>query len=259
MTFSSNRIEHDALSLAARGFFIFPCAENKIPTCPHGFKDASADPAIVTALWHQYPAPLIGVATGAISGLDVLDIDPRHGGGKWLATHEANILPTRIHQTRSGGWHYIFKHHPGLRNSAGKIAPGVDVRADGGYVIWWPACGLPVPNDMPIAPWPEWLLQILTPPPKLRPAVPRTDFKGGSTYANAALRHAIQAVACAGEGTRNETLNREAFSLARFISTGDLPVQVIAKALATAALAAGLTSREITATLTSALRARGNA
>jgi hypothetical protein len=34
--------------------------------------------------------------------------------------------------------HFFFQHAPGLRCSRGLIAPGVDVRADGGYVIWWP-------------------------------------------------------------------------------------------------------------------------
>jgi hypothetical protein len=47
--------------------------------------------------------------------------------------------------------HLIFQHAAGLRCSAEKIAAGVDVRAIGGYVIWWPAAGLPVPAEMPIA------------------------------------------------------------------------------------------------------------
>ena len=58
----------------------------------------------------------------------------------------------------------------GMRCSAGRIAAGVDVRATGGYVIWWPAAGLPVLSDMPLAAWPGWLCARLMsrPRPKIR-------------------------------------------------------------------------------------------
>jgi hypothetical protein len=46
-----------------------------------------------------------------------------------------------------------------MRNSNRRIAPGVDVRGDGGYVIWWPREGFPV-VDLPLADWPEWLLEL---------------------------------------------------------------------------------------------------
>ena len=54
-----------------------------------------------------------------------------------------NSLPlTRIHRTGGGGRHYFFKHPgPGIEVTDPKIAPGIDIKADGGYVIWWPACG----------------------------------------------------------------------------------------------------------------------
>ena len=67
----------------------------------------------------------------------------------------AAVTPTRPHRTRSGGLHLIFGHYDGLKCSAGKIARGVDVRADGGYILWWPAAGLPMLSDAPIAPWPD--------------------------------------------------------------------------------------------------------
>jgi hypothetical protein len=60
--------------------------------------------------------------------------------------------------TESGGYHVFFRHAEGLRGSVNRIAPGVDVRADGGYVIWWAREGLPVANAHKLEPWPEWLL-----------------------------------------------------------------------------------------------------
>ncbi len=59
------------------GYKVFPCrVHDKRPTCPHGFRQASNDPAEIARLWRRYPGGLIGIATGQASGIDVLDIDP---------------------------------------------------------------------------------------------------------------------------------------------------------------------------------------
>jgi hypothetical protein len=52
----------------------FPCRADKSPACPHGFRDASRDPAAILQLWHRFPGPLIGIATGAVSGVWVVDV-----------------------------------------------------------------------------------------------------------------------------------------------------------------------------------------
>ena len=89
-----------------------------------------------------------------MNGIDALDIDPRHGGNVWHEEHRKELPNTRTRQTRSGGLHILFKAHPGLRNSAGKIAPGIDVHAEGGYIFWWPAL-----HEHGICDWPEWLIE----------------------------------------------------------------------------------------------------
>lgn len=152
-----------ALDLAARGIPCFPCLESKAPACAGGFKAASTDPDTVRRLFAS-GAPLIGVPTGEASGLDVLDTDPRNGCGAWLAAHEHLIPLTRIHATRSGGMHMLFRHRPGLRSSAGGDSgprAGIDVKADGGYIIWWPAAGCQVVMDEDPATWPAALLDAL--------------------------------------------------------------------------------------------------
>jgi hypothetical protein len=127
---------------------------------PRGFKDASSDAEMIENLWRHYPDPLIGVPTGESSSLAVIDIDPRNGGEAWLA---AQKLPkTRIHATRSGGSHFLFRHRQGLKCGVGRTAPGVDVRAEGGYFIWWPAAGFGVHCDALPADWP---FPNLVPPP----------------------------------------------------------------------------------------------
>src|SRR3981081_706435 len=105
-------------------------------------------------------------ATGEVSGFHVLDIDTRKNGETWFAQHRRRLPVTRAHQTRSGGLHLFFRHQQGLRCSAGKIAPGVDVRASAGYILWCPAAGLPVLRNAPMAPWPEWLCALLSSPPR---------------------------------------------------------------------------------------------
>jgi hypothetical protein len=252
-----------ALDLAMQGMLCFPCQANKAPTCPSGFKAATSDPAALRDLWQRHPGPLIGVPTGEVNVLDVLDVDPRHGGNAWLAQHGDRLVTTRTHKTRSGGLHFVFHHAPGLRCSAGKIAPGVDVRADGGFVVWWPAAGFPVAIEAPVVDWPTYLLAALMPQPgpHLHAAVsiPRNDSDSARRYAVGALRRAAERVALASEGTRNDTLNRECFVLARFIGDGLLTPGEIAEALAIAARHAGLTQTETARTLASALRAGGAA
>lgn len=129
----------------------FPCNFSKSPLTPQGFYNAT-----VGADYSRWPR--VGVATGAVSGIDVIDIDP--DGMVWLEANRYRLPLTREHQT-SRGVHLLLKHHPGMRNSNRRIAPGVDTRGDGGYVIWWAREGYPI-IDHPLAPWPEWLLALTT-------------------------------------------------------------------------------------------------
>jgi hypothetical protein len=126
---------------------IFPCNLAKEPLTAHGFKDAKRQRG-----WKGWP--LVGFPTGAKSGFDVLDIDP--DGRGWFDANFDALPTTRAHETQRG-LHLLFKHAKGLGCSTNKIAEGIDVRADGGYAIWWPSTGRAV-EDAPICEWPDWLL-----------------------------------------------------------------------------------------------------
>ena len=244
-----------ALRLAAKGIASFPCRENKQPACPHGFKDASADPKIVWTLWRDYPGCLVGVPTG--EKFVVLDLDFKHIKAQtWY--HETPLPVTRTHVTRSGGRHLLFAPHPSIKNSTSKIATGVDTRGARGYIIWWPAEGLDVYHGNVLAEVPEIILAAFVEPP-VRPE-PRsftgTPYRGStSSNSNAAVRGILRAVAEAQEGTRNNLLNWGAYKLNQMILNGELDrgaaVEAI-DALISVGMQIGLSRREIERTIRSA-------
>jgi hypothetical protein len=133
---------------------VFRCGADKRPQTRNGFKDA--------VLWRRIPKewPRVGVPTGAVNGIDIVDVDTKKGakGADWFWRHFEGLPKTRMQVTESGGYHVFFKHAEGLRCSSSRIAEGVDVRADGGYVIDWSREGLPVANAGLLVDWPEDLL-----------------------------------------------------------------------------------------------------
>jgi hypothetical protein len=218
----------------------------------------------IEALWRQYPGELVGVATGAMSGIAVVDVDTtKHDAAReWWIKNRARLLPARVHCTQSGGGHVIYRHRPGLTCSASKIARGVDVRADGGYIIWWPGAGYPVLEDSGIRPWPEWLMPLLE-PALVAPAVSiarralavrRPDLRP-TLHRSLGL---IRSVARATEGDRNKLLFWAANRARDMVASGEMGhhagMQVL-DALREAAAHAGLTQHEIDRTITSAMRA----
>jgi hypothetical protein len=132
-----------ALQLARNGIPVFPCRADKSPRVAGGFKVATTDEVMIRGWWGRFPNALIGVPTGAASGIIVIDIDPPDGMDFLLGEYGELLETGRRHKTPSGGFHYLFRAPAdrSIRNSAGKIAKGVDVRGDGGYIIWWPAHG----------------------------------------------------------------------------------------------------------------------
>jgi hypothetical protein len=238
----------DALILASEGRHCFPCASSKRPATPHGFLDASADPVALRELWAKYPGPLVGVRTGRSSGIDILDLDRKHREAiVWWACHRDRLPVTRVHRTRSGGLHLVFRHAPDIRCSAGWIAPGIDVRGDGGYFIWWPATGLPVLSSAPFAPWPDWLCaQILPSQPAVAPRITVPDGR--------ALARLVRVVAGAREGERNDVTYWAACRAGEMVASGLLGPEAAVALIAEAAARAGLPRGEAMRTTRSGIR-----
>jgi hypothetical protein len=247
-----------ALALGSEGRPCFPCRTDKSPATPHGFKEATCCAGGLRDLWRRRPGPLVGVVTGEASGIDALDLDKGHAEASlWWAENRHRLPATRTHRTRSGGLHLLFRHTYAVRCTVGRIAPGVDTRGDGGYLIWWPAAGFPVIRDLSPVPWPAWLFDILGHPPATSREPCSSDHIAAGQYAPAALRNAAHRVATATPGQRNSILNAEAYRIGRFVKAGLLDPQHVADTLAASAFAAGLDPREIVATLRSAFGAKG--
>ena len=104
---------------------------------------ATTDPAFVRRWWARWPYAMIGLPTGQISGIVVLDVDIKNGvnGLEELRKRGFDLGQTAVSRTPTGGYHFFYKAPKGLavKSSVGEIAPGVDVRGDGGMVILPPS------------------------------------------------------------------------------------------------------------------------
>jgi hypothetical protein len=160
-----------ALEHVAAGIPVFPVRrENKQPLTRHGFKDATTDAAMIERWARRFPTANFAMPTGEASGITVLDVDARHGGDESLKTllDECGALPnTKVIKTGGGGLHFYFRRVAGLRNSESLLSTGLDIRADGGYVViagGFHASGATydVLCDEPLAEMPAWMVEKLT-------------------------------------------------------------------------------------------------
>jgi Bifunctional DNA primase/polymerase, N-terminal len=217
-----------ALRLAGGGMVVFPLRPNtKVPALGRGWRArATRDQEQVRSWWSALPFN-IGVATG--DGLIVVDLDaPKVAGeshGRLNLIRLASEVGERVPRdtftvvTGRGGQHLYFRvpADAGLRNTAGTLAPNVDSRAEGGYVVG-PGSVVNgrryrITNHAAPAPLPGWLLERLRPVRSPEPA-----RRVSSAYVDAVLRGETEAVARAAVGTRNTTLFRAAARLGMFVA-----------------------------------------
>ncbi|MFV4912409.1 bifunctional DNA primase/polymerase [Microbacterium lacticum] len=131
-----------AAVFATAGVPVFPCAPSqKRPLTSRGFHDATTDPAQVAAWWRRWPTANLGMPTGAMSGVEVVDVDYKPGGSGFVGFGDARAagLVTgwfALVRTPSGGMHAYFPADPDRSQSSWQAARAhVDFRGDGGYVV----------------------------------------------------------------------------------------------------------------------------
>ena len=161
MNIKTNKTSDDIVSAALRyaeqGLPVFPCKpEDKAPLTKHGFKDATTDADTIRRWWKRRPNALIAVPTGAISGIAVADLDNKNGKDGFAAVPDWEQRTPVIARTRSGGAHLYFQAAGAPRCSESEIAPGVDTRGDGGYVIVPPSPGYQWMNGSDLSALPPW-------------------------------------------------------------------------------------------------------
>ena len=134
----TNDVLQEALALARNGRLVFPARPDKTPLIK-GWPDlATADEETITGWFSKDQPPNLAVITGHKSGFFCLDIDGPMGEASLseLERLKGKITPQCSVRTASGGRHFHFlMPNFDLRNSAGKIGPGLDIRANGGYVL----------------------------------------------------------------------------------------------------------------------------
>lgn len=186
-----------ALASAARGWFVFQARYKLLKNgkwnkqgrwsgkTTNGLNWAmTKDPTEIQKLWGKYPDDPLGIPTGLVNGIFVLDVDTDGGSGhkydgfaalRALEEKHGPLPPTLMAQSPTGSVHYYFRLAPGVRikNSASEIviegdtrALGIDVRGEGGMVIAPPSKH---PrggqyrwlNDLDVADAPGWLIEIV--------------------------------------------------------------------------------------------------
>ncbi len=248
-------LSDSAISYAqTEGLHVFPLQERgKVPLTSHGLEDATIDAMTIETWWDRWPNANVAIRTG-----DLLVVDEDRPGAlsELAAEHEQTVPVTRIARTGKGR-HYYFTQPATqrIRNTAGKLAPGIDTRGDGGYVVAPPSVhpdgGVYTwESTAPPAPFPEWMSALLVKPaPKQT-----TPFLGRSTpYAQRALEAEVHAVSVAAEGTRNDRLNTAAFALGQLVAGGELDEHDALSSLEAAARACGLPNAEASATIASGI------
>ena len=227
-------------------------------------KPLSKEPAVP---WRSYEG---GVAEDCTtygidcqrSGLVVIDLDvhdeEKNGLLSWaLLTKEHAIDDTFSVNTANGGVHYYYRDttRGEIRNSAGKLGAGIDVRANGGYVVGPGSRVMDskgeeaeylVRDNVEIQPLPAFLKELLLSPGAKNPTQASLDTDSNTEHS---IQQAIQAIVSSTEGSRNDTLNKEAYRLASQGITKD----EMHNRLSMAAQAIGLSEAEISKTLSSAI------
>jgi Bifunctional DNA primase/polymerase, N-terminal len=274
-----------ALYWASQGVAVLPChtpheggcscrrgplcsRPGKHPCTRRGVDAATTDAARIRRWWRGRPGANLAIATGAGTGLIVVDLDGDEGAPSWgELTARHGRVPTFAVRTGGGGLHYYYRLPLDFGGRIGcpttRLGLGVHIRCQGGYAIAPPslhhtgATYRPA-NDMPVSDAPPWLLELLATAPHTaaRPSLPIAVPTCVDEHPLAARwrRDDIERVRHAAEHTRNNTLFLRSLSVFGLVRGGYLDFQTTWGSFREAALEAGLSLDRVEPTLASAWR-----
>jgi len=266
MTSLQSTLMDKAEEYASKGMHIFPLrVKGKQPANSHGYKEATTSKEVIKAYWKAAPYN-IGLATGEVNNLVVVDVDDEQIWATFLAT-QAKELPIGP-KVKTGKGHHLYFSYPAGRSIRNKQKPGMgfDIRANGGYVVAPPSIH---PNgsvyeftttEEELPELPNWLLELIAKPKEV--AKTKLDFNASIAAANdslpygmQALENECQAIAAAPQGTRNDQFNKSCFSIGQLVAGGVINHSFAFNSLTQAAQQSGLSTEEIGKTLASGLKA----
>lgn len=259
--------------LIKRGIPVLPlAARSKTPVQRGGVHSATTSKHELREIFEANPEYNYGIATGAASGIMVLDIDGPVGRKSLkILKRDHGPLPRTVRVNTARGFHLYFgTGNAKIGNSAGKLGEGIDVRGDGGYVVGpysghesgsiYKFAGGRGLDDIEISPAPDWLISLTK--KKNRSVsdqgVAVVEMIGPvltARYAEAALDREVSRLAKAPMHQRNNTLNTCAFKLGQLVVSGMLDETVVKSRLAKVATDIGLADSEIASTIESGLGA----
>jgi hypothetical protein len=152
---------------------------------PHGVKNAATDEATIRRWFTKEPHANLAWAMGGRLRLVGVDVDPRAGGDASLfdlvEAHGDAWLETFTVKTGGLGNHFIFRLPEGVEVHRAKLAPGIDIKAEGGYLVAPPSTHASgrryeVEKNTYITEAPAWMVEELTRAPDEAPRVP-IDFQ----------------------------------------------------------------------------------
>ena len=199
--------KEQALQYEQLGFSVIPLLpKDKKPLVPWiAFQQKRALPEQILAWWDQHPQANLGIVTGQISGIFVLDVDGTQGQESLKGKH---LPPTVTSRTGGGGIHYLYRY-PGFEvKTCTNLLPKVDIRGDGGYIAAPPSIhpnGTAYewaisPDDGEISQAPAWLLELL-------------DDTRGPTEKEASMPNPVDVLQGVPQGERDDRLYQYACSL----------------------------------------------
>jgi hypothetical protein len=241
--------------------------DDKVPAIAGagGFKSATTDPAVLAAWALTHPDANIGIATGRRSGIIVIDKDPRNGSHQTearLATQGKTLPETVEAESCQGGRHLYYGYDTRIASGGtGRLGPGLDLKTDGGYVVAPPSVvkkrvdkpgayrWIRPPRGNVLPKLPRWIIDALRPQPD-RPARPaRFDLKNEGDIGGLA-----RFVAASAKGERNNRLFWAACRAAELVAGKRASAASAEDVLSRAAVSAGLSPSEATATIRSGLK-----